>query len=64
MAESWQPWMYGDSGNRQVGGYVTYYSGANNLTFLTVKNSGHMVPQYAPEAALYMFTTYLRGGKY
>jgi len=63
--EEWVVWSYGDNEQNQfVGGYVTQYKAPNTLTFLTVKDSGHMVPQYAPEAALTLFTRYLTGTPY
>ena len=48
--QPWRPWRL-----RSVpAGYVTIYAAAaHNLTFLTVKGSGHMVPQYQPDYALY-----------
>ena len=43
-------------------GYVTIYAAAaHNLTFLTVKESGHMVPQYQPERAFAFFSRWLEG---
>ena len=43
---------YSTSSVRQVvvppQGYVTRY--AHNFDFLTIRGSGHMVPQYKPEA--------------
>jgi len=61
VVTNWQPWTYNyGPNNLQVGGYVTTFSNAN-ITFLTVKNSGHMVPQYQPTAALTMFTNFLQG---
>jgi carboxypeptidase C (cathepsin A) len=54
----WQEWFITDNEGSQVAGYVTYYQG---LTFATVKGAGHMVPQYAPEAAYYMFTNFVSG---
>jgi carboxypeptidase C (cathepsin A) len=33
-----------------MGGYVTQYEG--DFSFLTIRGSGHMVPQFKPEAAL------------
>ena len=56
----WMPWMYGTNSNQQVGGYTTHFN-TRNLTFVTVKDSGHMVPQYAPEAALTLFRRFLSG---
>jgi len=62
ILRNWMPWTYNyGAGNTQVGGYVTTFANANNLTLLTVKNSGHMVPQYQPIAALTFFTRFLKG---
>ena len=54
----WQEWFISDDEGSQVAGYVTIYEG---LTFATVKGAGHMVPQYAPEAAYYMFSNFING---
>ena len=43
--EEWSAWTYGDNG-AYVGGYKTLYQAPNALTFLTVKDSGHMVGQH------------------
>ena len=43
--EEWSAWTYGDNG-AYVGGYKTVYNAPNALTFLTVKDSGHMVDTY------------------
>jgi len=61
VKSQWTSWLYGDAGNQHVGGYVMSYGATNTLTFLTVRDSGHMVPQYQPEAALTMFNNYLAG---
>jgi carboxypeptidase C (cathepsin A) len=48
--------------DNQVGGYATVYSVPNathNFQFVTVKGSGHMVPQYQPALALAMLTRYI-----
>jgi len=59
--EAWRPWRL----DRVVAGYVTAYSaGAHNLTFLTVKESGHMVPQYQPRRALAFFSRWLDGAPF
>lgn len=50
------PWMV----NGQVGGWTTEF---NELTFATVRNAGHFVPELQGERALYMFSTFLAGGK-
>ncbi|XP_068943596.1 lysosomal protective protein-like [Petaurus breviceps papuanus] len=54
---SYQPWYY----KRQVAGFFKEYE---QITFLTVKGSGHMVPQYRPAQALKMFESFLRNTTY
>ncbi|QDZ21816.1 carboxypeptidase [Chloropicon primus] len=39
--------------NSQLGGYVKNFDG--NVSFVTVHDSGHMVPQYKPVAAFHLF---------
>ena len=34
---------------------------AHNLSFLTIKESGHMVPQYQPQRAFEFFSRWLEG---
>jgi serine carboxypeptidase-like clade 1 len=46
--EAWRPWTV--DGSSYVGGYVTRYAG--QLDFLTVRGSGHMVPEYKPLVTL------------
>ncbi|XP_072489690.1 lysosomal protective protein-like [Notamacropus eugenii] len=53
----YQPWYY----KRQVAGFFREYE---QITFLTVKGSGHMVPQYRPVQALKMFESFLRNTTY
>jgi len=60
VSDAFRPWTFS---NGQVGGYVTTY-GVNNFAFLTVKGAGHMVPQYAPEAAFTMFSIWLSNSPY
>ncbi|XP_023674842.2 lysosomal protective protein-like [Paramormyrops kingsleyae] len=52
LVKPYRPWFY----NNQIAGYVAQYE---KITFLTVKGSGHMVPQYKPGPALQMFMNYL-----
>jgi len=47
-----RPWYV----NKQVAGFVDEY---DKIAFTTVKGVGHMVPQWAPEWALVMFTHFL-----
>jgi len=42
--------------NEEVAGYVTVYDG---LTFLTVKGTGHMVPQWKRAEAYHMFDSFV-----
>lgn len=57
--EAWRPWTVGDL----PAGYVTTYKteGPANLTFITVKDAGHLVPGYQPERAWGLFTRFLAG---
>ncbi|XP_038067408.1 lysosomal protective protein-like [Patiria miniata] len=48
-----RPWMY----EGQVAGFVKEYK---QLTFMTVKNAGHMVPMNTPGPALQMITNFLK----
>ena len=47
-SQSWRPWTL-DSCLR-MGGYVTRYADAR-FDYLTIRGSGHMVPQFKPAAA-------------
>jgi len=58
IVKPWRPWY--DS-RKQVGGYVTVYKG---LTFTTVRNAGHMVPETQPERAFNMFSKFIKGIPY
>ncbi|XP_028930394.1 lysosomal protective protein [Ornithorhynchus anatinus] len=49
----YQPWYR----NKQVAGFFKEYE---KITFLTVKGSGHMVPQHRPAQALKMFESFLK----
>ncbi|XP_068171200.1 lysosomal protective protein [Antennarius striatus] len=56
-----RPWTYEDSDGRQVGGFVKEF---DNIAFLTVKGSGHMVPTDKPVAAFAMFTRFIKRQPY
>ena len=58
LKKGWRQWTV----NSQTAGYVTSY--ASDFTFLTVKGSGHMVPQYQPQRALELFRRFLAGGAF
>ena len=51
----WTPWTDSEG---QVGGYKVEYEG---LTFLTVRDAGHMVPYCQPKRALDFFAAGLNG---
>jgi len=57
VTQSWRPWTL--DGCQYMGGYVTRYE--NGLDFVTIRGSGHMVPQFKPKAALEMLSTILNG---
>ncbi|CAL1604035.1 unnamed protein product [Knipowitschia caucasica] len=50
-------WLHKD----QVAGF---YQTFGNITFLTVKGAGHMVPQWAPDPALHMFQSFITNSDY
>merc|ERR1711865_1087793 len=59
----WHPWSL----ETVPAGYVTTYQvpgGPADFTFLTIKDSGHMVPQYQPERAFAFLERWLSGGSY
>lgn len=55
ITEAWRPWI-GSTG--QVGGYTVAYKG---LTFLSIRNAGHLVPGTQPQRALDFFSKFLTG---
>ncbi|XP_049343810.1 serine carboxypeptidase-like 20 [Solanum verrucosum] len=63
IVDEWRPWYTKEKiqGSQQVAGYTQGY--ANNLTFLTIKGSGHTVPEYKPQESLYFYDSWLQGKK-
>ncbi|RZC19469.1 serine carboxypeptidase-like 11 isoform X2 [Glycine soja] len=53
IVEDWRPWLLED----QVAGYTRTYS--NQMTFATVKGSGHTAPEYKPEEGFAMFSRWI-----
>ncbi|XP_019954352.2 lysosomal protective protein [Paralichthys olivaceus] len=53
----YQSWIHDD----QIAGFYQQYG---NITFLTVKGAGHMVPQWAPGPAFHMFQSFMTNGPY
>ena len=60
VVEEWRPWT--TDGVTAMGGYVTTFgaSEGRNMTFVTIRGSGHMVPQFKPQAALELLRRYLQ----
>ncbi|XP_075702673.1 lysosomal protective protein-like [Rhinoderma darwinii] len=56
LQESYHPWLYDDGQQSQIAGYAKQYT---NLTLLTVKGAGHMVPTDKPEEAFHMFRQFI-----
>uniref|UniRef100_A0A8C5R965 Carboxypeptidase n=1 Tax=Leptobrachium leishanense TaxID=445787 RepID=A0A8C5R965_9ANUR len=54
-------WLYNDGNIQQIGGFVKEFS---NLTFLTIKGAGHMVPTDKPVAAFTMFSRYIQNAPF
>ncbi|CDP18504.1 unnamed protein product [Coffea canephora] len=50
----WYPWYT----QGHVGGYVVGYE---NLTSVTVRGAGHLVPRYQPARGLAIFSSFLEG---
>jgi serine carboxypeptidase-like clade 2 len=55
VEKPWRSWRINDT---EVAGYITNYTG---LTFVTVKGTGHMVPQWKPAEAYHMYSKFLKG---
>eukprot|EP00928_Gymnodinium_smaydae_P033236 TRINITY_DN23859_c0_g1_i1.p1 TRINITY_DN23859_c0_g1~~TRINITY_DN23859_c0_g1_i1.p1 ORF type:complete len:501 (-),score=47.02 TRINITY_DN23859_c0_g1_i1:184-1686(-) len=60
--KAWTPWY---TSNRVApAGYVTEYdviASSQDFSFVTIRLAGHMVPQYQPEAAFTLFSSFVTG---
>merc|ERR1719238_1825173 len=56
----WRPWTI--DGKQYMGGYVTRYE--NDFDFLTIRGSGHMVPEFKPKVALHFLKRWLANEEY
>ena len=56
VEKDWVQWRAFDD-RKNVSGYYIKYKG---LTFCTVKGTGHMVPEWKPKEAYYMFSKFLK----
>ena len=54
--EEWRPWTL--DGRQYMGGYVTRYEG--DFDFLTIRGSGHMVPEYKSKEMFECLSRWLR----
>ena len=58
-SEAWRPWTL--DGKQRMGGFVVTYPG--DFSYLTIRGSGHMVPEYKPAASLAFLSAFLKGEK-
>ena len=58
--QTWRPWTI--DGCLRMGGYVTRYK--ENFDYLTIRGSGHMVPQFKPAAALAFLQAWVKNVEY
>ncbi|XP_015875795.2 serine carboxypeptidase-like 20 [Ziziphus jujuba] len=56
ILDEWRPWF---SNGIDVAGFLQGYE--KNFTFITVKGSGHTVPEYKPQEALHFYSRWLAG---
>lgn len=55
--EGWRPWTR--DGQVRVSGYVTEYDVSSRFSYLTVRGSGHMVPEYQAASAQVFMRSWL-----
>ena len=55
VEKDWVQWRAFDDPNNVAGYYIKY----KGLTFCTIKGTGHMVPEWKPKEAYYMFSKFL-----
>ena len=60
VKNEWRPWTI--DGKQYMGGYVTEYD--NDFTFLTIRGSGHMVPQFKPRVTFEFLKTWLQNKEF
>jgi len=57
IEKPWKQWRAFNDMNYVAGYYIKY----KGLIFCTVKGTGHMVPQWKPKEAFYMFSKFING---
>ena len=55
VEKSWRQWRAFGNNNKISGNYVKY----KGLTFCTFKGVGHMVPEWKPKDAFYIFSKFM-----
>merc|ERR1711907_189380 len=53
--QAWRPWTI--DGKQYMGGYVTSYEG--DFDYVTIRGSGHMVPEYKAKVAHEMMRSWI-----
>lgn len=61
ITQPWRPWTL--DGIADVRGYVTEFAN-NALAYVTIRGSGHMVPEFRSQASLAVMKTWISGGDY
>jgi serine carboxypeptidase-like clade 1 len=61
LHQSWRPWTL--DGKSDVRGYVQEWQN-NQFAFLTIRGSGHMVPEFRSEAAFAFMQSWIQGNDY
>ena len=59
-SEAWRPWTL--DGKQRMGGYVVSFPGS--FHYLTIRGSGHMVPEYKPAATLAFLSDFVSGEEF
>jgi hypothetical protein len=62
ITQLWRPWTM-NSNMQRMGGYVQEYAN-NKFAFLTIRGSGHMVPEFKPAQSQSFITTWLQAKDY
>jgi carboxypeptidase C (cathepsin A) len=57
VTEKWRPWTL--DGKKRMGGYITKFD--QNFHYVTIRGSGHMVPEFKPAASLIILNSWLKG---
>lgn len=61
VSQEWRPWTMDNKSD--VRGYVQEWAN-NQIAFLTIRGSGHMVPEFRSEAAWLFMRNWIQGSDY